>query len=62
MNLSRNLYILALDVFGITSTEFGVIGVLPEIAIAFHISIDKYHPHDIGVNNIGYQEGNCGID
>lgn len=41
MNTNRNLYVLALGVFGITTTEFGVIGVLPEIASAFHISIEK---------------------
>ncbi|AZA83249.1 MFS transporter [Chryseobacterium lactis] len=41
MNLNRNLYVLALGVFGITTTEFGVIGVLPEIASSFHISIEK---------------------
>ena len=41
MKSKRNLYVLALGVFGITTTEFGVIGVLPEIATAFHISIEK---------------------
>lgn len=41
MKLNRNLYVLALGVFGITTTEFGVIGVLPEIAAAFRISIEK---------------------
>lgn len=41
MKSKRNLYVLALGVFGITTTEFGVIGVLPEIASAFHIPIDK---------------------
>ncbi|WP_336960313.1 MFS transporter [Chryseobacterium contaminans] len=41
MKSKRNLYVLALGVFGITTTEFGVIGVLPEIASAFHISIEK---------------------
>ncbi|MFZ4928079.1 MFS transporter [Chryseobacterium sp. Mn2064] len=39
--MNRNLYVLALGVFGITTTEFGVIGVLPEIASAFHIPVDK---------------------
>ncbi len=39
--MNRNLYVLALGVFGITTTEFGVIGVLPEIASAFHIPIEK---------------------
>ncbi|WP_068942892.1 MFS transporter [Chryseobacterium timonianum] len=41
MKSKRNLYVLALGVFGITTTEFGVIGVLPEIASAFNISIEK---------------------
>lgn len=41
MKSKRNLYVLALGVFGITTTEFGVIGVLPEIATAFHVSIEK---------------------
>lgn len=41
MKSKRNLYVLALGVFGITTTEFGVIGVLPEIAVAFNISIEK---------------------
>ncbi len=41
MKLNRNLYLLALGVFGITTTEFGIIGVLPEIASVFRISIEK---------------------
>ncbi|MFP3834471.1 MFS transporter [Chryseobacterium sp. SIMBA_028] len=41
MKSKRNLYILSLGVFGITTTEFGVIGVLPEIASAFNISIER---------------------
>lgn len=41
MRSKRNLYVLALGVFGITTTEFGVIGVLPNIASSFNISIDK---------------------
>lgn len=41
MNQNRNLHVLALGVFGITTTEFGVIGVLPEIATAFHVNIEK---------------------
>jgi len=41
MKMNRNLYVLALGVFGITTTEFGVIGVLPEIASAFRVSIEK---------------------
>ncbi len=39
--MNRNLYVLALGVFGITTTEFGVIGVLPEIASAFRVSVEK---------------------
>ncbi|WP_347218282.1 MFS transporter [Chryseobacterium sp.] len=41
MKSKRNLYVLALGVFGITTTEFGVIGILPEIASSFNISIEK---------------------
>ncbi len=41
MKMNRNLYVLALGVFGITTTEFGVIGVLPELASSFRISIEK---------------------
>ncbi|TQM21002.1 putative MFS family arabinose efflux permease [Chryseobacterium aquifrigidense] len=41
MKMNKNLYVLALGVFGITTTEFGVIGVLPEIASTFRISIEK---------------------
>lgn len=41
MNSKKNLYVLALGVFGITTTEFGVIGVLPDLAKAFHVSIEK---------------------
>lgn len=41
MKSKRNLYVLALGVFGITTTEFGVIGVLPEIASSFKITIEK---------------------
>lgn len=33
------VYILALGVFGIITTEFGVIGILPELAARFHVSI-----------------------
>ncbi|RWY55912.1 MFS transporter [Mucilaginibacter gilvus] len=35
------LYVLALGIFGIATTEFGVIGILPQIAASFHITIDK---------------------
>ncbi|NML40834.1 MFS transporter [Chitinophaga sp. G-6-1-13] len=41
MHSDKNLWLLALGVFGITTTEFGVIGVLPDIAAAFHVTIDK---------------------
>ncbi|ATN04876.1 hypothetical protein CRN76_05400 [Chryseobacterium indologenes] len=41
MNMNRNMYVLSMGVFGITTTEFAVIGVLPEIASAFHINIGK---------------------
>ena len=41
MKSKKNLYVLALGVFGITTTEFGVIGVLPDLAKAFHVSIEK---------------------
>ncbi|MEJ5105920.1 MFS transporter [Chryseobacterium sp. MYb328] len=41
MKSKRNLYVLALGVFGITTTEFGVIGILPEITSSFNISIEK---------------------
>jgi DHA1 family inner membrane transport protein len=39
--MKRTLYILALGTFGIGTTEFGVIGILPQIASAFSITIDK---------------------
>ncbi|PSL43889.1 putative MFS family arabinose efflux permease [Chitinophaga niastensis] len=39
--MKRTLYVLALGIFGIATTEFGVIGILPQIASAFKISIDK---------------------
>jgi len=35
------LYVLALGVFGIATTEFGIIGILPNISTAFDITIDK---------------------
>ena len=34
-------YIAAFGIFGIITTEFGVIGILPELARYYHISIDK---------------------
>lgn len=39
--MKRTLYVLALGIFGITTTEFGVIGILPQIADTYHITIDK---------------------
>ncbi|WP_394776623.1 MFS transporter [Flavobacterium sp.] len=39
--MKRTLYVLALGTFGIGTTEFGVIGILPQIASAFSITIDK---------------------
>ncbi|GJN58131.1 MFS transporter [Elizabethkingia anophelis] len=41
MKSKRTLYVLAFGIFGITTTEFGVIGILPDLAKAFSISIDK---------------------
>jgi DHA1 family inner membrane transport protein len=35
------VYILALGVFGIITTEFGVIGILPQLATRFHVSITQ---------------------
>ncbi len=37
----RIVYILALGVFGIITTEFGVIGILPQIAAQFHVSVTQ---------------------
>ncbi|WP_201747887.1 MFS transporter [Chitinophaga vietnamensis] len=39
--MKKVLYVLALGIFGITTTEFGVIGILPQIAASFGISIDR---------------------
>ncbi|MBS1665414.1 MAG: MFS transporter [Bacteroidetes bacterium] len=38
--MKRSIYIMALGAFGIITTEFGVIGILPDLAKEFHISID----------------------
>lgn len=38
--MKRSIYIMALGAFGIITTEFGVIGILPAIAKEFQISID----------------------
>jgi len=39
--MKRTLYLLALGVFGIATTEFGVIGILPQIASHFEVTIQK---------------------
>ena len=39
--MKRTLYLLALGIFGIGTTEFGVIGILPQLAAHFHVTIDK---------------------
>src|SRR2546423_1867041 len=39
--MKRILYVLALGVFGTITTEFGVIGILPQLADFFKITIDK---------------------
>jgi DHA1 family inner membrane transport protein len=39
--MKRILYVLALGVFGTITTEFGVIGILPQLAGYFNITIDK---------------------
>ena len=38
--MKKSIYVMALGAFGIITTEFGVIGILPAIAKAFSISID----------------------
>lgn len=38
--MKRTIYILALGAFGIITTEFGIIGIMPAIAKHFQISID----------------------
>ncbi|CAM2869143.1 MFS transporter [Chryseobacterium flavum] len=38
--MKRSIYVLALGAFGIITTEFGVIGVLPNISRQFGVSID----------------------
>ncbi len=40
-NTTRTIYILALGVFGIITTEFGVIGILPQIAAKFNVTIPQ---------------------
>lgn len=39
--MKRSIYIMALGAFGIITTEFGVIGILPSISREFGVSIDK---------------------
>lgn len=39
--MKRIHYLLALGTFGIGTTEFGVIGILPQIASAFSVTIEK---------------------
>ncbi|WP_160715413.1 MFS transporter [Chitinophaga solisilvae] len=39
--MKRVLYVLAFGIFGLATTEFGVIGILPQIAAAFNITIDR---------------------
>jgi MFS transporter, DHA1 family, inner membrane transport protein len=39
--MKRIHYLLALGTFGIGTTEFGVIGILPQIATAFSVTIEK---------------------
>ena len=39
--MKRTLYVLALGIFGMTTTEFGVIGILPQIANTYHVTMDK---------------------
>jgi predicted MFS family arabinose efflux permease len=41
MKSKRILYLLALGIFGIGTTEFGVIGILPQLASAFGVTIEK---------------------
>lgn len=38
--MNKTIYALALGVFGVITTEFGVIGILPVLAKNFHVSID----------------------
>ncbi|TWF35765.1 putative MFS family arabinose efflux permease [Chitinophaga polysaccharea] len=39
--MKRTLYLLALGVFGIGTTEFGVVGILPQIAVQFGVTINQ---------------------
>jgi len=39
-SMNKSIYIMALGAFGIITTEFGVIGILPALVREFHISVD----------------------
>src|ERR1700744_5570741 len=39
--MKKSIYIMALGAFGIITTEFGVIGILPELATRFGITLEK---------------------
>ncbi|SEB10952.1 Predicted arabinose efflux permease, MFS family [Chitinophaga terrae (ex Kim and Jung 2007)] len=39
--MKKSIYAMALGAFGIITTEFGVIGVLPNLAQVFHVSLEK---------------------
>ena len=39
--MNKIVYLLALGIFGLVMTEFSVIGILPEIAAHFHVSMQK---------------------
>ncbi len=38
--MKKSIYIMALGAFGIITTEFGVIGILPALVKEFHVSVD----------------------
>src|SRR5688572_29537231 len=38
--MKKSIYIMALGAFGIITTEFGIIGIMPTLAKEFNISID----------------------
>jgi DHA1 family inner membrane transport protein len=38
--MKRSIYIMALGAFGIITTEFGVIGILPDLVKEFHIAVN----------------------
>ena len=41
MRSNKTIYVLALGIFGIATTEFGVIGILPMISDKFNVSIES---------------------